>query len=106
MKRTPADSAATSLAFRAPVGVTVPAALLAPEDYGFDFDRHSSEGVWAFCRFEGSEISAARIGFQHGAFDLSSAPQLPDRSYLQLHLEIMTADGALLWLPSGQYRSG
>jgi hypothetical protein len=105
MKRTPADSAASSLAFRQPVGATLPAALLAAEDYGFDFDRYSSEGVWAFCRFEGSEISAARIGFQHGAFDLGRAPQLPDRSYLQLHLEIMSADGALLWLPSGHYRS-
>jgi hypothetical protein len=105
MNRAPADIAARSLAFRQPVGATVPAALLAPEDYGFDFDHHSSEGVWAFCRFEGSEISAARIGFQHGAFDLGSAPQLPDRSYLQLHLEVMTADGALLWLPSGHYRS-
>jgi hypothetical protein len=105
MKRAPADSAASSLAFRQPVGATTPAALLAAEDYGFDFERHSSEGVWAFCRFEGSEISAARIGFQHGAFDLGPAPQLPDRSYLQLHLEIMTAEGALLWLPSGHYRS-
>jgi hypothetical protein len=85
--------------------VTSAAALLAPEDYGFDFDRFSSEGVWAFCRFTGSDISAARIGFQHGAFDLSAEPRAPDRSHLQLHLEVMTRAGAVLWLPSGQYPS-
>jgi hypothetical protein len=97
------DDRSTSLAFRQRVGVTSAAALLTPEDYGFNFDRFSSEGVWAFCRFTGSDISAARIGFQRGAFDLSAEPRAPDRSHLQLHLEVMTRDGAVLWLPSGQY---
>jgi hypothetical protein len=97
--------ASTSLAFRQRVGVTTAATLLAPEDYGFYFDRFSSEGVWAFCRFTGTDISAARIGFQHGAFDLSAEARAPDRSHLQLHLEVMTGDGAVLWLPSGQYPS-
>ena len=95
----------SSLAFRQPVGVTAAATLLAANDYGFDFDRYSSEGVWAFCRFTGTDISAARIGFQRGAFDLSAEPRTPDRSHLQLHLEVMTRDGAVLWLPSGQYPS-
>jgi hypothetical protein len=99
-----ADSS-SSVAFRQPVGVTKAASLLAPEDYGFDFDQFSSEGVWAFCRFTGTDISAARIGFQRGAFDLSADPREPDPSYLQLHLEVMTRDGAVLWLPSGQYPS-
>ncbi|MFI4866139.1 MAG: hypothetical protein ACHQDB_03425 [Steroidobacterales bacterium] len=105
MKGSRSDSASQSLAFRQRVGLTAAAAAIAPEDYGFDFDRFSSEGVWAFCRFTGTDISAARIGFQHGAFDLSCQPQVPDRSYLQLHLEVMTQDGAVLWLPSGQYAS-
>ena len=99
------DGESASVAFAGRVGATVPATLLAAQDYGFDFDRFCSEGLWAFCRFTGTEISAARIGFQRGAFDLSTAPQTPDRSYLQLHLEVMTQDGALLWLPSGQYPS-
>jgi hypothetical protein len=103
VKRSRADGASQSLAFRQRVGLTAAAAAIAPEDYGFDFDRFSSEGVWAFCRFTGTDISAARIGFQRGAFDLSSQPQVPDRSFLQLHLEVMTQDGAVLWLPSGQY---
>jgi hypothetical protein len=100
-----AADTSSSLAFRQRVGVTKAAALLAAEDYGFDFDRFSSEGVWAFCRFTGTDISAARIGFQRGAFDLSTEPRIPDRSHLQLHLEVMTRDGAVLWLPSGQYPS-
>jgi hypothetical protein len=103
LKTSHADSEPRSLAFGERVGVTRPASQIAPDDYGFDFARHSSEGIWAFCRFSGSDISAARIGFQRGAFDLSTRPQVPDRSYLQLHLEVMTGDGAMLWLPSGQY---
>jgi hypothetical protein len=103
--RAHAEGASHSLAFRQRVGLTAAAAAIAPEDYGFDSDRFSSEGVWAFCRFTGTDISAARIGFQRGAFDLSRQPQVPDRSYLQLHLEVMTDDGAVLWLPSGQYAS-
>ena len=105
MKRSRANGESHSLAFRERVGVTRPAALIAPEEYGFDFDRFSSEGIWAFCRFSGTDISAARIGFQRGAFDLSAQPRVPDRSYLQLHLEVMTQEGAVLWLPSGQYPS-
>ena len=27
----------------------------------------------------------------------------PNRTYLQLHLEVMTREGALFWLPSGEY---
>jgi hypothetical protein len=105
MKSSGTHSESHSLAFRERVGLTRSAALVAPEDYGFDFDRFSSEGIWAFCRFSSTDISAARIGFQRGAFDFSAEPQVPDRSYLQLHLEVMTQDGAVLWLPSGQYPS-
>jgi hypothetical protein len=95
---------ANSLGFGAPIGVTRAASLMSAADFGFDFAQFSSEGAWAFCRFDGSDIEAARIGFQCGAFDLSAAASAPDRNFLQLHLEVLTREGAYLWLPSGRYR--
>jgi hypothetical protein len=94
---------AHSQGFGAPVGVTLPASQMAPNDFGFDFEQFSSEGAWAFCRFSGGDIEAARLGFQCGAFDLSADGQEPDRNFLQLHLEVLTREGAYLWLPSGRY---
>ncbi|MGH8231387.1 MAG: hypothetical protein ACRESY_06155 [Steroidobacteraceae bacterium] len=96
---------ATSQGFGAPIGVTRPATLMSAADFGFDFEQFSSEGAWAFCRFADSDIEAARIGFQCGAFDLSAAGPAPDRNFLQLHLEVLTREGAYLWLPSGRYSS-
>jgi hypothetical protein len=94
-----------SAAFSGLVGVAVPAASVAAQDYLIDADRYPSEGSWAFCRFESDEIPAIRLGFELGGFNPGPLAATPDRSYLQLHLEVMTREGALFWLPSGKHAS-
>jgi hypothetical protein len=74
-----------------------------PVDYLMDVSRYSSEGNWAFCRFDSDEIPALRLGFQRGGFNAGKHPRHPSPAYLQLHFEILTREGALLWLPSGRY---
>jgi hypothetical protein len=85
------------------VGATVAAADLSPADCLPDQNRFSSEGYWAFCRFQDDTIPAARFGFQRGGFNPGPRDETPNASYLQLHLEVMTNEGAILWLPSGNY---
>ena len=92
-----------SLAFSGAVGVTVPAAQVPSQDRLLDATRFPSEGYWAFCRFENDTIPAVRLGFQRGGFNAGPNACTPNPSYLQLHLEVMTREGALLWLPSGEY---
>ena len=83
----------------------MPAAELSPADCLPDPDRFSSEGYWAFCRFQNDIIPAARFGFQRGGFNPGPRDETPNSSYLQLHLEVMTNEGAILWLPSGTYNA-
>jgi hypothetical protein len=97
------SSAPTSRAFSGAVGVTVPAMQVASTDRLLDPARYPSEGYWAFCRFESDAIPAVRLGFQRGGFNAGPKAHRPNPSYLQLHLEVMTRQGALLWLPSGVY---
>ena len=92
-----------SLAFSGAVGVTVPATQVATADRLLDRARFPSEGYWAFCRFENDAVPAVRLGFQRGGFNAGAQACTPNPSYLQLHLEVMTREGALLWLPSGLY---
>jgi hypothetical protein len=87
------------------IGRSVAASDVAPRDYLIDPDRFPSEGNWAFCRFDSEEIPALRLGFQRGGFNGGFVERDPSRLYLQLHLEIMTREGAILWLPSGMYRA-
>ncbi|MGA8706443.1 MAG: hypothetical protein WB646_05590 [Steroidobacteraceae bacterium] len=97
------QSPAGSLAFSGAVGVTVPATQVLWYDRLLDPARFPSEGYWAFCRFESDAIPAVRLGFQRGGFNAGPKPCKLNPSYLQLHLEVMTREGALLWLPSGVY---
>ena len=99
----PGQALRRSLAFSGEVGVTVPATQLASNDRLLDPTRFPSEGYWAFCRFESDDIPAVRLGFQRGGFNAGAQACIPNPSYLQLHLEVMTREGALLWLPSGLY---
>jgi hypothetical protein len=93
-----------SLAFSGRVGETCPSGQLPPRDYLLvDWTRFDSEGNWAFCRFDGVEVPAVRFGFQRGGFNIGAQERSVDRNFLQLHLEIVTRQGALLWLPSGEY---
>lgn len=90
-----------SRVFEGRVGETAPAADLAASDLLIDPARFPSEGEWAFCRFDSAEIPALRMGFQRGGFNIWPDERPVDADLLQLHLEVMTADGALLWLPTG-----
>jgi hypothetical protein len=74
------------------------------ENYSIDESRYNSEGNWAFCRFFNEQVYAARLGFQRGAFDLRDYGVTPVDSYLQLHLELMMDEGAVLWIATGKYR--
>ncbi len=106
---TTSDSSCTaqrSLLFDLPVGLPVPAAVFPKEDYLIDVGRFASEGNWAFCRFTSAQVPAARIGFQRGGFNGGHVERQPSRSYLQLHLELLTEEGAVIWIPSGIYDAG
>jgi hypothetical protein len=89
--------------FDGAVGETVPGSLVSKHDYLIDSAKFSSEGNWAFCRFESEEVPALRLGFQRGGFNAGTFEREPRPNYLQLHLELMTREGAILWLPSGMY---
>ena len=84
-------------------GHTYAAADIDAADYLLDRRRFDSEGDWAFCRFSSPQIPAVRFGYQLGSFDIGPDPGVRDASLLQLHLEVMTADGGLLWVPTGRY---
>ena len=92
-----------SAAFGGIVGDAVPASEVAPSDYLIDASRYQSEGNWAFCHFESDEVPAIRLGFERGGFNPGAVERTPRPTYLQLHLEVMTREGALFWLPSGIY---
>lgn len=92
-----------SLTFRGVVGRTYDAGSFPKRDYLIDSSRYASEGNWAFCRFENDEVYAARLGFELGSFNITEKELPMDRDLLQLHLELMTRDGAVLWLPTGAY---
>jgi hypothetical protein len=99
----PGQEPARSAAFGGTVGVAVPASSVAKRDYLLDPSRYPSEGNWAFCRFENDEVPAIRLGFELGGFNPGPIGRAPKPTYLQLHLEVMTREGALFWLPSGEY---
>lgn len=92
-----------SAAFGGVVGVAIPASSVARRDYLVDASLYPSEGNWAFCRFENDEVPAIRLGFELGGFNPGAEDAAPKPTYLQLHLEVMTREGALFWLPWGQY---
>jgi hypothetical protein len=85
-----------SRVFAARVGETHPAAGWPIADLIVDRDRFTSDGDWAFCRFRSDEVPAVRMGFQAGSFEIGAVDRQPDPDRLQLHLEVMTADGAYL----------
>jgi hypothetical protein len=96
---------ATRPYFAGTIGETIAPGDFPAANYLIDDTRYSYEGHWAFCRFDGDEVYGARLGFGRGAFDARDygAPAPLDRSNLWVHLELMTRDGALLWIGTGRY---
>ena len=92
-----------SRVFRGKVGRTYAAGDFDADDYLLDRSRFDSEGDWAFCRFSSPQIPAVRFGYQLGSFDIGPEPGARDASLLQLHLEVLTADGGHLWVPTGRF---
>jgi hypothetical protein len=92
-----------SRVFAARVGETYPAAAWAVADIIVDRRRFTSDGDWAFCRFDSEEIPAVRMGFQAGSYEIGAVDGTPDAGRLQLHLEVMTREGAYLWIPTSRF---
>jgi hypothetical protein len=92
---------APSRVFARRVGQTVDAAALDMADLLIDRTRFDSEGNWAFCRFTSDEVPAVRMGFQSGSFEIGATASRYDPERLQVHLEVLTAEGAFLWIPTG-----
>jgi hypothetical protein len=92
-----------SVTFSSTVGMTCDAGSFPKKDYLIDSSRYDSEGNWAFCRFDNDEVYAARMGFEKGGFNIMEKPAELDKTLLQLHLELMTREGAVLWIPTGTY---
>lgn len=105
----PIDAAPVSLpgeasrVFGGLVGRTYPASEWPLADLLIDRMRFESEGNWAFCRFDSVQVPAVRMGFQAGSFAIGAEARPYDPERLQLHLEVMTADGGHLWVPTGRY---
>jgi hypothetical protein len=95
-----------SRVFRARVGETYPATDWPIEDLIVDRERFTSDGDWAFCRFDSDEIPAVRMGFQAGSFEIGAVDRTPDPGRLQVHLEVMSAEGAYLWVPTSRFDAG
>ena len=97
---------AGSHCFTGRVGQAVPPERFPPENLIINPAQWNSEGNWAFCVFpENDEVYAARFGFQRGSFDFTDFGGKPVENYLQLHVELLTKDGAVLWLPYGRFRA-
>lgn len=94
-----------SYCFSGRIGKTYKAADIEPDEYALDAERFMSEGNWAFCRFNESDFTAARLGFERGSFNITEKPEKHNPDLLQLHLELMTEEGAVLWVPTGKYPS-
>jgi hypothetical protein len=92
-----------SRVFSGRVGQTYAASDWPLADVVADPERYTSEGDWAFCRFDSEAIPAVRMGYQAGSFEIGAEDQPPDPARLQLHLEVMTAEGALLWVPTSRF---
>jgi hypothetical protein len=94
----------SSAYFSGTIGEVIPAQDFPVSNYIINDQLYDYEGNWGFCRFNSPGVYGARIGFGRGQFDGSDyGGEMTSKSSLLLHLEIMFEDGAVLWIPSGQY---
>lgn len=92
-----------SRVFAGTVGNTHSPESILTSDLVRDSNAYASEGDWAFCTFDNENVPALRVGYQLGTFNIHADKQPHDPEFLQLHLEVVTAEGAMLWLPRGVY---
>lgn len=96
-----------SLNFIGNIGETVAPSAFPKSNYIVDPSKWDYEGDWAFCRFDSEEIFGARFGFGRGTFDTTDyGATEPVSELFFLHIELMTRDGAALWISSGTFQPG
>ena len=90
------------------IGHTVAAAQFPARNYLTDLVNYNYEDNWGFARFDGDDVLAARFGFGMGGFCWedwgTDTPSADD--YLFLQLEMMTSEGAVLWLCGDHFKAG
>jgi hypothetical protein len=93
--------------FSETIGKTIAPTDFPASNYIIDDAKYDYEGNWAFCRFNSEAILAARFGFGRGMLDLSDygVNVVPSKSYLWLHIELMTSEGAVLWLCTEKFKA-
>jgi hypothetical protein len=94
-----------SLNYVGTVGEVIVAGQFPKENYIVDDSRFDAEGDWAFCLFTSDQVYAARVGFTRGVYNFSDfgyVPAVAD-AYLLIHLQLMTREGAVLWLSTGHF---
>jgi hypothetical protein len=98
----------TSAHFDGAIGRTVPAADFPERNYLTDMENYDYEGNWGFARFDGDDVLAARFGFGMGGFKWEDwgADASSSNDYLFLQLELMTSEGAVLWLCADHFKAG
>jgi hypothetical protein len=94
--------------FEGEIGETIPASSFPASNYVIDDSLYDYEGNWAFCVFDSDDVYAARFGFGRGMIDLSDygSTERIDKDFLMLHIELMTRDGAVLWIGTGKFKAG
>ncbi len=102
-----ATDTTTSKYFIGETGQCVPARDFPASNYLINDSLYDYEGNWAFCVFDGDEVFAARFGFGRGMIDLSDYGSTAriDRDFLMLHVELMTSEGAVLWIGTGNFKA-
>ena len=85
--------------FEGVIGKTIAPERFPARNYLIDDAQYDYEANWAFCRFDDDQVLAARFGFGRGRFDTRDYGVVnePSRSFLFMHVELMTQDGAMLW---------
>ena len=95
----------SSQLFRGVIGQTIAPAQFPAGNYLIDDTRYDYEANWAFCRFDDDQVFAARFGFGRGRFDTRDYGIVnePSRSFLFVHVDVMTRNGAFLWTGSDRF---
>ena len=75
-------------------------------NYIINSTKYDYEGNWAFCSFTHNLIYSARFGFGCGKFvtsDYGQSFSWEPKSIMVTHIELMTANGAVLWICNDKF---